>query len=186
MRWFKMTADVIVLTLTQVLWNPRFCTRLARGSRPPTHKSVFIGHFDRRKGLGVKHCIFWDHSVYRQQVRSDGIHLVIGQRLRSRIRHGTADVIENRSSAGPVANRSLNGLARRERSHASRELILWLARALRAMAALALLSENSPSGRHGPAAGWESSAIRSHRDIQLANFLRRERAAESRRLRLQC
>src|SRR5207245_10605314 len=109
--------------------------------------------------LGIHLVLIADDAIEVEQVRGDGIDLVVGERLWLGVRHRPAHVVEDGRRVRPVAadrpHRRLAGKA----PLAADETIVWLAAALDGVTGLApLLVDDRPLQR-GAAARRQPDAI---------------------------
>ena len=125
-----------------------------------------------------------DDAVEIEDVGRHRVEFVAGQRFRLLERHRAPDVVEQRRRVGPVAaDRLYRRLAGRERTDAADERIVRAARALLAVAGLALRGVDRFALRGGAAAGRKACAIRADADVPGRDVGGRDRLSELRGLR---
>src|SRR5262245_41201305 len=115
---------------------------------------IAVRHSHLRQGLRVHHVLGANDLVEMQEVGCHGVYLVVGQRLRLRVRHRSAEIVEHRSRIGPVAPNGAHGALAGERTLPTNEWVVRPPGALLAVARLALL------GIHDGALLWGAAPQR--------------------------
>src|SRR5262249_16208190 len=117
-----------------------------------------------------------------EEVRRDSVHLVIGERLGLRVRHGPADIVKHRGPVRPVAPNGAHRVGAGERALPTHELVVGLPSALLAVTCLALLGIDDGALLWRAAPGRQPRAIGRDANIPPGNLSRRGRTAEIRSL----
>src|SRR5689334_6053634 len=143
---------------------------------------VPIRHDDLRQRLRIHLVLLADDAVEVKEIRGDRIDLVVAQRLRLDVRHRAAHVVEDGGRIGPVAADRAHRCLARERALAADQAIVRLARALRAVARLALLLVHGSALRRGSATRGQADAIGPDADVPRNDIACGCRLAEIRRL----
>jgi hypothetical protein len=146
--------------------------------RPPTDKTISVRHSDAWQRFRVEYRIRRNDTVDGQNVSRYRVDFIIRQRLWRRDRHGSPNIVEQRSGGRPITRWRFDWLSGSERPNTSGKLILWLPRALRPVAGLARFSVNRCARRNRPAARRQPPSIGNHGDVYLSNLFGRDRTSE--------
>src|SRR5258706_14870535 len=136
-------------------------------------KHVPVRHLDRAQRLGIERGLRRQQSVQIEDVSRNRIDIVIAQRLRRVLRHGAADIIEQRRRVGPIAADGPHRIWRRERALAADKLIANTTLALCAMTGRALLIEDLAAMADATASRRKVVAVAVNIDIPAPDLRRR-------------